>query len=96
MHNFALRATKPFNGGYDALGHGHHMTSCLNAVEWRHRWPTVAKFCYNNVFVWFAKIRNIFYKHLAMLVFNITGLPFPARHIIRPGCRQTHQAVLSD
>ena len=44
----------------------------------------------------YTDLRNIFYKHLAMLVFNITGLPFPARHIIRPGCRQTHQAVLSD
>lgn len=50
----------------------------------------------SNRYILFAELQNIFYKHLAMLVFNITGLPFPARHIIRPGCRQTHQAVLSD
>lgn len=47
-------------------------------------------------YILFAEFQNIFYKHLAMMVFNITGMPFPARYIIRPGCRQTHLAVLSD
>ena len=47
-------------------------------------------------YISYTDLANIFYKHLAMLVFNITGLPFPARHIIRLGCRQTHLAALSD